>query len=117
VLAPWGIRIMAGERFLPAVPLFRWMLPALVGATLSTVMASQWIGRGLFWQAAGLTVATGVLSIAIDLVMVPAHGMYGALVSTLVVYGLSIVSNLLMAAWVQRRWRAWSAARPVGAAA
>ena len=116
VLAPWGIRLMAGERFMPAVPLLRWMLPALPGATLATVMASQWIGRGLFWQAAAITIASGLLSIGLDLALVPRYGMYGALVSTLVIYGMSVVSNLAMAVWVHRRWRAWHASQ-IGAPA
>ena len=116
VLAPWGIRLMAGERFLPAVPLLRWMLPALIGATLSTVMASQWIGRGLFWQAAAMTIAVGVLSLALDVVFIPQYGMYGALVSTLVTYAVSVLANGAMAVWVHRRWRVWQAAQLAAAA-
>ena len=116
VLAPWGIRLVAGERFLPAVPLLRWMLPALIGATLSTVMASQWIGRGLFWQAAVMTVAVGVLSLVLDVLFIPRHGMYGALVSTLVAYAVSVLVNGAMAVWVHRRWRVWQAAQPAAVA-
>jgi O-antigen/teichoic acid export membrane protein len=106
LLAPWGIALVAGREFLPAVPLFRFILPALIGATLSTVMASQWIGRGLFWQAALLTLGVGLAGLASDFVLIPRLGMYGALWSTLLTYGLSVVCNVAMAVWVQRRWRA-----------
>ena len=104
VAAPLGIRIAAGARFLPAVPLFRGILPALIGATFSGVMASQWIGRGLFWQAALITVTVGAASVLCDFILIPRYGMNGALVSTLVSYGAAAIINGLMAAWVQRRW-------------
>lgn len=112
VLAPLGIRIVAGSGFLPAVPLFRTVLPALIGSTFSTVMASQWIGRGLFWQASVLTVAVGLISLASDLILIPRHGMYGALVSTLITYGTSVIGNGTMAIWVQRQWRRSLVAAP-----
>jgi antigen flippase len=104
-LAPLGIRLVAGDRFLPAVPLFRTVLPALLGATFSTIMASQWIGRGLFRQAAGFTIAVGILSLALDLALVPHYGARGALVSTLATYAISVIGNGVMAVWVQGKWR------------
>lgn len=106
LLAPLGIRLVAGEAFLPAVPLFRIILPALLGATFSTIMASQWIGRGLFWQAAVITLGVGAVSVVCDFIFIPRYGMYGALFSTLVVYGLSVIINGAMALRVQARWRA-----------
>lgn len=103
-VAPLAIRLVAGPRFLPAAMLFRLTLPALIGATLSAVMASQWIGRGLFIQAAILTLLIGIGSLACDLVLVPRRGMTGAVVSTWITYGISVVGNGGMAVWVQRRW-------------
>jgi antigen flippase len=103
--SPWLVRLLAGQRFMPAVPLFRLMLPTLVGVTMSMVMASQWIGRGLFLQAAGLTFATGVLAFAGNIWLLPRIGVLGAVYTTLGVYGLSIVGNGSMAYWVERRWR------------
>ena len=101
--APWAVMLVAGAAFLPAVPLFRLMLPATIGGTLSALMASQWIGRGLFWQAAAITFAIGVVSVAFALVLIPRRGMWGAVVSTLVTYGLSAAVNLAMALWIERR--------------
>lgn len=104
VLAPTVIPLIAGPSFGPTVPLFRGLLPALVGATFSAVMASQWIGRGLFRQAAALTLLVGLMSLATNLVLIPSQGIRGAVVSTLLVYGLAVVSNLAMAVWVERQW-------------
>jgi O-antigen/teichoic acid export membrane protein len=105
LFAPLGVRLVAGDQFMPAVPLFRLLLPALLGATFSSVMASQWIGRGLFHQAALLTLAIGAVSLACDLALVPRYGMRGAAVSTLVTYGISVAGNGAMALWVESRWR------------
>jgi O-antigen/teichoic acid export membrane protein len=104
LLAPVAITLVAGRKFLPAVPLFRGILPALIGATFATVMASQWIGRGLFRQAATLTFLAGLASVVTNLLLVPTRGADGAVISTLVIYGLAVASNLVMAAWVERQW-------------
>ena len=76
---------------------------AAFGALLSSVMASQWIGRGLFWQASGITIVAGIVSVGLDLVMIPRYGMYGAVVSTLVTYGFAAITNAAMAFSVDRR--------------
>ena len=103
--APVAIRLMAGDAFLPAVALFRIALPALFGAGFATTMASQWIGRGLFVQSTVLTIAISALSLLLDLHFVPLYGMRGALVSTLVTYGISVFGNGAMALWVQAQWK------------
>ena len=69
------------------------------------MLASQWIARGLFWQTAVITFVVGLLSLACDFLLIPVYGMRGAVVSTLLTYGLSVVSNGAMAIWVERRWR------------
>jgi O-antigen/teichoic acid export membrane protein len=104
-LAPVAIGVIAGIAFLPSVELFRIVVFALVGATFSSVLASQWIARGLFWQTAVITLAVGLLSLASDFLLIPLYGMHGAVVSTLLTYGLSVLANGAMAVWVERRWR------------
>lgn len=101
--APLGVRLVAGRDFLPAVPLFRLMLPTLVGMMLSSVMASQWIGRGMFTKAAAVTLVAGIVNVALTLALVPRLGAKGAAWSMLVVYALVVLVNTYMAWWVQRR--------------
>ena len=102
LLAPVIIPLVAGPAFLPSVALFRWLLPAGLGATLSSLMASQWIGRGMFWQASAITIVTGIISVGLDLVLIPPYGMHGAVVSTLVTYGIATLTNGAMVMWVDR---------------
>lgn len=99
-LAPFSVELVAGRDFLAAVPLFRILLLSLFGMTMSSVMASQWIGRGLFVQAASITIATGLLNFLGALYLVPRFGTAGAAWATVAVYVVAIVGNGLFAAWV-----------------
>jgi O-antigen/teichoic acid export membrane protein len=97
LLAPWGITLLAGEAFRPAVEPFQWMLLGLIGMTFSTVMAPQWIGRGYFWQAAGLTFLVGAINLAANFWLIPLYGMRGAVYAFLGTYAFSIFTNGAMA--------------------
>jgi enterobacterial common antigen flippase len=108
VAAPWAVSMIAGPAFVTSTRLFRMMLPATVGGAFSLLMASQWIGRGLFWQAATVTFAVGTVSVVLDLILIPAKGMGGAVFSTLVTYGLSAVINVVFAVKIDRRVRSLS---------
>jgi O-antigen/teichoic acid export membrane protein len=68
-------------------------------------MASQWIGRGLFWQASLLTLVVGVLSVICNFALIPVFGMYGAVTTMLLTYGVSVVGNGMMALWIEWVWR------------
>src|SRR4029079_11183493 len=94
-----------GAPFAPSIPIFRILLLSVVGSTMSIVMASQWIGRGLFVQAAVLTVAVGALTVLANYLVVPRFGMQGAAWVTVGTYSVSIVGNGAMAIWVEMRTR------------
>jgi O-antigen/teichoic acid export membrane protein len=99
--APWWLTWVAGDRFGPTLELFRWQLLGVPGMTLSSVMAAQWIGRGLFWQAAILTFGIGLFHLTANLILIPEHGAYGAVASTLGVYFISLFGNTFMAIYCQ----------------
>ncbi len=103
VAAPWLITAIAGPAFAPSTELFRTLLPILLGTTLSNALAPQWIGRGLFIQTAMLTLAVGLISLGLSLVLVSRHGMYGAAYATLVAYGIGACVNLVFYAYCNRR--------------
>lgn len=105
LLAPWGITLLAGDDFQPAVAPFQWMLLGLIGMTFSTVMAPQWIGRGYFWQAAGITLFVGLVNLAANFLLIPRYGMWGAVYAYLGTYGFSILGNGLMAVHCQNQYR------------
>jgi O-antigen/teichoic acid export membrane protein len=73
--------------------------------TFSTVMAPQWIGRGYFWQAAGLTILVGVINLAANFLLIPQYGMWGAIYAFLATYAFAVVANGAMAFWCQLQGR------------
>lgn len=102
-LAPMVVPLLFGDEFENAVPVFQVLVFGLIGQSLSAVMAPQWVGRGLFWQASALTVALGVCNVAACILLVSAHGMMGAAYSLLGVYTVSVIGNGVMALWVNRK--------------
>jgi O-antigen/teichoic acid export membrane protein len=105
LLAPTVVPLIFGDDFERAVPVFQILVLGVVGQTFSSVMAPQWIGRGLFWQSSALTVALGLCNVVACIVLVGAHGMKGAAYSLVGVYTISILGNGAMAVWVSRRVR------------
>jgi O-antigen/teichoic acid export membrane protein len=105
MLAPWMIPFVVGNAFSRSVGVFQLMLIGLVGMTFTTMMGPQWFGRGLFLQAAMVTLVCGVLNLIANCVLVPQYGMYGSVWATLGTYVLSVLINIGMAIWVERNVR------------
>jgi O-antigen/teichoic acid export membrane protein len=110
ITAPALIPLVLGAAFSRAVPVFQLLAFALVGQSFSALMAPQWIGRGLFWQASALTLVSGICNVIVSFPLVSAYGMKGAAYSLLGVSVVSLFGNGLMALWVQRK----VAAEPAG---
>lgn len=105
LLAPWAITLLAGESFRPAVAPFQWMMLGLIGVTLSNIMAPQWIGRGYFWQTAGLTFLIGTINLGASFWLIPEFGIWGAVYAFLGTYAFSILGNGLMALHCQLQYK------------
>lgn len=94
-LTPIAVRLLFGEAFVDAVPAAMVLVVASAVLSLNLVVADGWRGLGrpvevLIGEAAGL-VAT-VLALA---VLLPALGIVGAAVASLVGYGLTMVVMLV----------------------
>jgi O-antigen/teichoic acid export membrane protein len=103
LLAPTLLPLVLGDDFSSAVPIFQLLAFALVGQAASAIMAPQWIGRGLFWQASAITVALGIANVIACFPLVYAYGMKGAAYSLLGVSVVSVLANGAFALWVNRR--------------
>lgn len=86
--APTIIGIVVGDGFEDAVGIFRIVVAAAVGYSFSALMAPQWIGRGLFGLASGLTAGLAVANVAANLILIPREGLEGA---AAVVVGTSVL--------------------------
>jgi O-antigen/teichoic acid export membrane protein len=103
LIAPWVVPFVFGAPFRPAIPIVRIVVLSVAGSTMSMVMASQWISRGLFIQAALMTLFLGALTVLANYLVVPRFGMYGAAWVTAGTYGFSLLANGAMAIWVNAR--------------
>lgn len=103
--APFVVENLAGDAFAPAVPIIGVLLLALPGMTLAIIMGSQWIARGLFWQLAAIACGVAVMSLVLDFMLIPAHGMRGAVISKLVTYTIAAIINGGFAWSIERQWR------------
>src|SRR5439155_12736638 len=78
IAAPTAIPLVVGAKYIPAVPIFQLSLLGVVGLTASSVMSSQWIGRGYFWQMSACSVVVAIIHLTATLMLLRRHGMIGA---------------------------------------
>jgi O-antigen/teichoic acid export membrane protein len=103
-IAPWAIPFVAGQSFTPSVHLLQTLLPTVLGLTASTFMANQWIGRGLFLQAATLTLVGGLAILVLNAILIPRYGTMGAIYAALIVnFGFVAVASAGLAFWIDRK--------------
>lgn len=105
LLAPVVIPSVVGAEFLPTVPIFRVLIFSVLGRALGFMMGPQWIGRGLFWQASFVTVAIGLLDVALALVLVPRVGVFGAAYASVTAYTIGAAVNGALGWHIGRRLR------------
>ena len=110
--APVAVQVLAGREFLPAVDVFRTLLLGVIGMTMSTIMASQWISRGFFLRVAFMSTISGLAVLGANWLVIPRYGMQGAAWVLVGIYTISILVNGVMLLWVERRWRRLGRARP-----
>jgi O-antigen/teichoic acid export membrane protein len=114
VVVPLAVWAVAGREFLPAASLTRWLLLAMPGMAMSSIMASQWIGRGLFVQTGMLTLAVGACALGASILLVQRSGVQGAVWATVLAYGVSVFGNGAMALWIEYRHRVGGPVQAVG---
>ena len=110
LLAPLAIPLVAGRAFTPSIRVFQYLTAGAVLATISAVMTTQWIGRGLFvhYSIANLT-AVGV-NLALNVTLTPRLGINGAIIASLTAYLVMAAASAVLAWDCERIWRA--AGRP-----
>ncbi|UCG17831.1 MAG: oligosaccharide flippase family protein [Phycisphaerales bacterium] len=110
LLAPELVVLLGGAEFEPSVVVFRQLIPVLFGMSFALLMGPQWIGRGVFLLTSIVTVVTGIVNVCLNLFLIPAHGMMGAVWSmNLSFFLIVVIVQSVFAGWVERKSRA---ARP-----
>jgi len=104
LLATPAVRLVAGPAFAPSVDMFRYLLPTVLGISLSLLMTPQWISRGLLKLNTTLTIVTSVVVVACSAVAIPRLGVDGAIYVRLGVYAVWVpLAQLTFWVWCNRR--------------
>jgi O-antigen/teichoic acid export membrane protein len=105
IAAPTAIPLVVGAKYLPAVPLFQLSLFGVFGMTIAAVMASQWIGRGYFWQMSASSIVVAGIHLTVTLFLVRRHGMYGAVYANIITSVIAIIGNGTLAVLCEMQYR------------
>ena len=80
------ILFFVGETFMPSVVPFLVLLPGVVLSTVAQVVAPLWVRKGWFWLMGGSGVALAVVSILLNLLLIPRYGIIGAAIANSLTY-------------------------------
>jgi O-antigen/teichoic acid export membrane protein len=97
------IHFVLGEAYLPSVQPFQWLMLCLLGMTFSTLMTPQWIGRGYFKLAAGVTFGVGLVGLAANFMLIPDYGIDGAIAALVVTQIIAVLVNIGMVRHCSRK--------------
>jgi O-antigen/teichoic acid export membrane protein len=88
------ILIYAGEIFLPAIQPLLILLPGVVLIVISKLLSPLWLKKGWLLQATGIACSTAILSIILNLVLVPKLGITGAALANTLSYCFNAILAL-----------------------
>jgi O-antigen/teichoic acid export membrane protein len=89
LLARWIIRLAFGAEFLASLLSLWILLPGVVGWGMTRILCARFQGKGKPEYGTGLTVISVVLTVVLDLVLIPRYGIEGAAIASTVAYGVS----------------------------
>ncbi len=102
ILIPW----VYTDKFQGSVPPFLWLLPGIVGMSISKVISADLAGRGKPQYATYTSTITVLGTIILDIALIPAYGIVGAAIASSIVY---IASSILSVIWFSKethtQWR------------
>lgn len=112
-LAPVAILVFFGRAFAQSADAVWLLLPGIVTFSAWKTMSSYLLGRNLLKQDLVASAGAMVVTLGLDLVLIPRYGFRGAAVASSVAYTIAMVVDLF---WVRRRsklsLRTWLIATP-----
>jgi O-antigen/teichoic acid export membrane protein len=86
LVSPIAIPLVFGTRFAPAVPVIWWLLPGTISLAMGKVAASDLAGRGKTTYSSIFSVVSLVVTVVLDLLLIPRMGIQGAALASSVAY-------------------------------
>jgi O-antigen/teichoic acid export membrane protein len=99
LLSTWLVPVVFGAKFRPSAPVIWWILPGTVAFAVGKIVSADLLGRGWPQYNAIFAVFSLVLTVALDLLLVPRMGILGAAIASSVAYFF----NAMLLCWVLRR--------------
>lgn len=86
LLSTWLVPLVFGARFRPSVLVIWWILPGTVAFAVGKIMSADLLGRGWPQYSSNFAVLTLVLTVVLDLLLVPRIGIQGAAIASSIAY-------------------------------
>ena len=86
LLSPFAVPLIFGARFTPSVPVIWWILPGTIALSVAKVICADLAGRAKPEFSSICACTSLVVTIALDLLLVPRMGINGAALASSVAY-------------------------------
>lgn len=93
------VPLIFGRAFLPAASVVAVLMLAACALALFNAFAPLMSAFGATWALTGVGLISGVVNVAMDFLLIPAHGIRGAAAATVLSYGTSAILVLMYAQW------------------
>jgi Membrane protein involved in the export of O-antigen and teichoic acid len=94
------VPLIFGRAFAPTASVVAVLMVATCALALFNAFSPLVSAFGATWAVTGIALASGIVNVVMDFVLIPSHGIQGAAFATVLAYGTSAV---LVLAYVQRR--------------
>lgn len=89
LLGPWAIRFLYGDAYAPAGEILRIHVLALPFVFMGAVMSKWIIAEDLLWTSLKRHVLAAMINVALNLILIPHHGLTGAAIASVVSYAFA----------------------------
>jgi len=89
-----GIRLVFGQAFAPAVPIYYWLLPGIFAYGMVNVLSYHFAGRGFPLEAVLIWIPGLILNVVLVVTLVPSGGTHIAALAATVSYALILFMHM-----------------------
>lgn len=89
------IRWLFGQAFMPAVPAFIWLMPAIMTLSINTVLMNYFASTGMPMITIYSSGAAAILNVVLNMKLIPLLGIVGASISSIFSYGSMLAATTI----------------------
>ncbi len=89
------VNILYGAEFLPAVPAFLWLMPAIFLLSVNTIYMNYFASIGMPLITVYSPATAALLNISLNMLMIPRWGLRGAAIASIFSYGTMLLLSIL----------------------